>query len=192
MFPAASNAIELPPIPVAEKLTLLAAASNSIRNQWPLLSATRYAPGVVANPLPTAIPLTSTCPCAVSATPNARDGTEPPMRTENTTAPSGFSLVRNDRTYPTLAGAVPPSPSPTTGKFELLVQPAMYALPDPSTAIDDTWSLAALSRYVRYRYPLAFGSSFTTATPMVPALPQISTLPCASVTIAAGVKPSLK
>src|ERR1700730_6712993 len=110
MLPAASNRIELPPIPVAEKMILMAAASSSIRNQWLVESATLYAPAVEGNPLEPATPLTRIWPWGVSAMPRAVDIAEPPTSTENNTAPSGFNLVMNDRGSLPPVGAVPSAP----------------------------------------------------------------------------------
>src|SRR5579885_579887 len=146
MLPVASSTRELPPMPVAEKIILLAAASNSVKYHWLVESATLYAPGVEGNPFEAAIPLTRIRPCGVIAMPRAVEIADPPMSTEKTTAPCGFSLVTNDRASAPPAGAVPNALPPITGKFGFVVDPATYALPELSTAIAATWSLAALSR----------------------------------------------
>src|ERR1017187_2996635 len=64
-------------------------------------------------------------------------GPAPPAGTIS--GPAGAPL-EHARSSWLLAGGVPPTPPPTTGKFGLEVQPAIGALPAPSIAIADTWS----------------------------------------------------
>ncbi len=138
MLPAASTTSELPPIPVAEKITLSAPALSSIRNHWFLESAACSAPPVTGNPLAPAIPLTRISPPDATAIPRAVAMAAPPISAANTTVPCAFSFTTNGRVSLPPAGAVPSDPPPATGKFGFAVHPVTYAFPAPSTAIPDT------------------------------------------------------
>src|ERR1019366_176999 len=149
MLPELSNAIEVPPIPVAEKTTVDAAASNSIRNGCCLLSETAYAPEVTGKPLEALIPLITIWPCGVSAMAFAVLLAEPPTKTENTTVPVGPSLVTNDRGPDGPVEGVASLP-PVAGNAGLPVAPVTYTLPALSTAIARTSSELVLSRNTKY------------------------------------------
>src|SRR5579871_6889938 len=116
--------MELPPMPVAEKIIFPADASSSIRNHWLAELATWKAPSVVGNPLDVDIPLTRIWPWGVRAMPLAMDAVDPPMSTEKTTAPLGSSLVINERVSLSFVGGIPSVPPPTDGKYGFWVQPA--------------------------------------------------------------------
>src|ERR1700683_2519831 len=74
-------------------------------------------------------------PAALTATAAAALQVEPPSRSENTTLPLGSSLMTKDRWPVALVGAVPRLPPVVTGKSGDTVDPAIYALPAPSTAM---------------------------------------------------------
>src|SRR5262249_22008530 len=110
--------------------------------------------------------------------PRAVELVDPPISTENTTTPCGFSLATNERISESPgAGTAPSDPPPATGKFGFVVVPAMYAFPALSTAIAAIWSLAALSKYDKYRYPLILGSTLAIAKPMVCAAGSVTAVP---------------
>src|SRR5581483_11964114 len=128
MLPVESSAIELPPTPVAEKTTLLPPVPISIRNQRLESSPRLIAPAVAGKPAALAIPLTRIYPEEVTAIPRLCAEIEPPIRTENSTAPLGFILTTKARVSPALVGAVPSVPAmrpgAKLGKFGFAVQPA--------------------------------------------------------------------
>src|ERR1039458_718281 len=126
MLSVASRAMELPPIPVAEKITFDAVASNSIRNHLPVVSETLYAPEVDVNPATLLMPLTRICPCDVNAIPAARLEMDPPMRLANSITPVGLNLATKLRVSVDPVGAVPSEVAPATAKLGFDVAPVTY------------------------------------------------------------------
>ena len=88
--------------------------------------------GPVTSP---AMPLTTICPAALTATACAVLAAEPPRRSENMSSPLESSLATKDRWLEEPVGAVPRLPPRVTGKSGDVVEPATYAFPAASTSI---------------------------------------------------------